>query len=253
MKQTYKNLIKSFSVFAVLLFVWWILARTGVFSAYVFPGPERVWNAFLSMAKTGELLTHLCYSFVRVIVGFLISFLLAFLLAIPAALYPKADAFYRPVFELIRHVPPMSLIPLLILWFGIGETPKIIVIVLTSFFPIFMNTEAGFRNCDPKLLEVGSMLHLSPKDSFLHIRIPAALPDILVGMQIGLGYSWRAIVGAEMIAAARGLGYMILDAQALSRTDKMLVGILLIGVLGLITDKLFSLAVRALNKRIKLS
>ena len=145
------------------------------------------------------------------------------------------------------------LIPLLILWFGIGEVPKIIVIVLTSFFPIFINTEAGLRGCDPKLLEVGETLHMRKKEIFLKIRLPSALPDILVGMQIGLGYSWRAIVGAEMIAASKGLGYMILDAQALSRTDKVLVGILLIGIIGCVTDKLFGLCVKAVGRHMRVS
>ena len=252
MKEKSKKLLISCSITAGILILWEILSLTGIFSAYVFPSPVKVWHAFLVMAKNGEIFIHLFRSIVRVIIGFLISFVLAFLLAIPAALYPKADPFYRHVFEFLRHIPPMSLIPLLILWFGIGEVPKITVIVLTAFFPIFMNTEAGFLGCDPKLLEVGETLHMSAKDIFFHIRIPAALPDILVGMQIGLGYSWRAIVGAEMIAAASGLGYLILDAQALSRTDKMLVGIIMIGIFGLLTDKLFGLAVKTVNDRVKM-
>lgn len=249
MKQKILDPLKTLAVAAVIIGIWAGLSAAGVFSSFVFPGPAKVWQAALAMAKSGELFTNLFHSLLRVLTGFCISFALAFGAGLAAALCPKADPFYKPILEFMRNVPPMSLIPLLILWFGIGEVPKIIVIVLTSFFPIFMNTEAGLRNCDRDLLEVGQMLRMSRRDVFLKIRIPDALPDILVGMQIGLGYSWRAIVGAEMIAAASGVGYMILDAQALSRTDKVLVGIILIGVLGLVTDKLFGLAVKQVNRR----
>lgn len=246
-------MVKPLITVAVLLLLWQGVSAAGIFSAYVFPSPMRVFSAFISMVKTGEIFKNLFTSILRVICGFLISFVLAFILGIPAALTKKESGFFRPVSEFLRHVPPMSLIPLLILWFGIGEAPKITVIVLTAFFPIFMNIEAGLRGCDQKLIEVGQTLHMSSRDILFKIRIPAALPDILVGMQIGLGYSWRAIVGAEMIAAASGLGYMILDAQAMSRTDKVLVGIVMIGVFGLITDKLFDLAVSTAKKKIKLS
>ena len=140
----------------------------------------------------------------------------------------------------------MSLIPLLILWFGIGEAVKTIIIVLTAFFPIFMNTEAGLKSCDRKLLEVGEMIHMSSVQRFFKIRLPAALPEILTGMQIGLGYSWRAIVSAEMIAAISGLGYMILDAQAMSRSDKVVVGIIVIGLLGLLMDGCFNVIIKKL-------
>lgn len=244
MAQKSKDLIKSTIVIFGILVIWYILAACGVFSSYVFPGPGRVWEAFVSMLKSGELTRHMLSSLGRVFLGFAISFVLAFVLGVLACMFPKADPYYKPILSFIRHVPPMSLIPLLILWFGIGETSKTIIIVLTAFFPIFMNTESGLKGCDVKLLEVGQMLQMSPAQKFLQIILPAAFPNILVGMQIGLGYSWRAIVGAEMIAAASGLGYMILDAQALSRSDKVLVGIILIGLLGLLMDILFQIVIR---------
>lgn len=238
--EYFKALVIPFA----LLLIWFVLSKLNIFSSYVFPSPMRVWNAFYIMLKSGELFKHLGISFLRVIIGFVISFVLGFLLAVIASVFPKADPYYRPILEFLRNIPPMSLIPLLILWFGIGETSKIIVIVLTSFFPIFMNSLSGLQECDKKLLEVGQMLHMSKGQIFTKINIPAALPSILVGMRIGLGYSWRAIVGAEMIAAVKGLGYMILDAQAMSRTDKVLVGIILIGLTGLVTDKIFGLLIK---------
>ena len=242
-----KDLYKSTIVLVVLILIWAGLSMAGVFSSFVFPGPARVWKAFVGMLVSGELLQNMIASLGRVLIGFMISFVLAFILGILACLRPKSDPYYRPILEFLRHVPPMSLIPLLILWCGIGEASKIIIIVLTAFFPIFMNTESGLKECDKKLLEVGETLHMSVREQFLKIRLPAAFPSILVGMQIGLGYSWRAIVGAEMIAASSGLGYMILDAQALSRSDKVLVGIIMIGILGLLMDAGFNALIKKMT------
>ena len=140
-------------------------------------------------------------------------------------LFPRIRDCYAGLLEVFRHVPPLSLIPLLILWFGIGELPKTIIIVLASFFPMYLNMDDGFRRCDRKLLEVGRMLGFSPWQSLWKIRLPSALPGILTGLRVGMGYSLRAIIGAEMIAADSGLGYLILDAQAMSRSDKVFIGI----------------------------
>ena len=248
MKSPWKDSLKSLAVVAVIFVLWSVVCRMGVFSAYVLPSPGKVWMAFLSMLRSGELGKSLLVSFSRVLIGFFLSSALAFLLGVLTSLAPSANPYYHPILEFLRHIPPMSLIPLLILWCGIGEASKIIIIVLTTFFPVFLNTNAGLEQCDPKLLEVGRMLEMSRTQQFFQIRLPSALPNILVGMRIGLGYSWRAIIGAEMIAAASGIGYLILDAQAMSRIDKVIVGILLIGLVGWMTDLLFGLIIRRVTR-----
>jgi sulfonate transport system permease protein len=118
---------------------------------------------------------------------------------------------------------------------------------------MFMNMESGIAECDIRLIEVGQVLKMSNREIFFKIKLPSAIPQILTGMQIGLGYSWRAIVGAEMIAASRGLGYMILDAQTMSRTDKVIVGIILIGLMGLIMDLFFTFLINKVNWQRKLT
>lgn len=128
------------------------------------------------------------------------------------------------------------MVPLLILWFGIGEGSKLALIVLACFFPIFLNTLNGLQQVDHRLLEMGETLELSRKEQTLHILFPEALPSMLTGLRLGFGYSWRALIGAEMIAASSGLGYLILDAELLARTDKVFIGILSIGSLGLLMD-----------------
>lgn len=243
-----KNIYKTLLVVLIILVAWYVIAQIGIFSSFVFPSPVKVFKTFISMLSSGELVKNILVSSYRVILGFIISFVLAFVLGIVACLFPSAEPYYDPILEFIRHVPPMSLIPLLILWSGIGETSKIIVIVLTAFFPIFLNTKSGLKNVDNKLIEVGKTLHMSDTKIFFSIRLPYALPNILVGARIGLGYSLRAIIGAEMIAAASGLGYMILDAQSLSRIDKVMVGIICLGLLGLLIDYLFNLLIKKLVK-----
>ncbi|MBQ7896345.1 MAG: ABC transporter permease [Oscillospiraceae bacterium] len=247
MNKKDKGIYKSILVVSVIIFLWWLISYLGIFSSYVFPSPQKVLKSFFRMLQSGELIKGMAVSTSRVLAGFGISFVLAFALGILTSLVPSADPWYRHILEFIRYIPPMALIPLLILWFGIGEASKIIIIVLTSFFPIFLNTNSGLAQCDEKLIELGEALDMSKRDIFFKIRLPSALPNILVGMRIGLGYSWRAIIGAEMIAAASGIGYLILDAQALSRTDKVLVGIIVIGLIGYLTDVIFGLVLKRLH------
>ena len=237
---------KSF-LLIVLLIAWQLAVASGNWSVYVLPAPAKVVSSFWTMLLNGQLLTGMAVSLRRVLIGYGIAFLLAFFLGIFASARPRWDVYYMPYLEFMRNVPPISLIALLILWFGIGETSKIIIIVLASFFPMFLNIRKGFLSCDHKLLEVGQTLGFSYREKFLRIILPSAVPDILVGMRIGLGYSWRAIIGAEMIAAASGLGYLILDAQQMSRSDKVIVGIFAIGLIGIVSDKAFSALTRKIT------
>ena len=171
--------------------------------------------------------------------GFTFAFIFAFPLGIILGMNGGLIAYFNPILEFLRHVPPLATIPMLILWFGIGETSKIVIIILASFFPIFLNTLNGVLNCDDKLLEVGESFDFTRREKFYKIILPAILPYVFVGMRLGLGYSWRALIGAELVAASSGIGYMILDAQQLSRPDLIIVGILTIGIMGSIIDYIF--------------
>lgn len=228
----------------LLLAAWQLAAMSGIWSAYVLPPPGKVARALVSMIQSGVLAKHILASLKRVLAGFGIAFVLAMAGGIVAYEAGKAEEYYGGFLEFMRNVPPISLIALLILWFGIGETSKIIIIVLASFFPMYLNIRKGFVSSSRKLLEVGTVFGLNRRQKFFRIVLPSAVPDILVGMRVGLGYSWRAIIGAEMIAAANGLGYLILDAQQMSRSDKVIAGILTIGTVGILCDKLFSLLIR---------
>lgn len=248
MKNRWKNTVPSLIGIGILILIWYMVSRSGIFSAYVLPPPSKVLSSFWKMLLTGDLWKDIGISFMRVMRGFSIAFVLAFVLGMVRVLLPASGKYYEYVVRFFRNIPPLSMIPLLILWCGIGETTKTVIIVLASFFPMYLNIVKGFTGCDRKLLEVGDVFGYSSVRKFLRIVLPHALADILVGMRIGLGYSWRAIIGAEMVAASTGLGHMILFAQQMSRTDKVIVGILVIGMVGYMTDRIFALAISRLLK-----
>ncbi|MDD3223264.1 MAG: ABC transporter permease [Clostridium sp.] len=222
----------------VIILIWFIASKANIVNSYILPSPLVILNTAYEMLKTGELLRNLSVSIFRVISGFLITFIFAFPLAVFLGTRPNMMAYINPFLEFMRHIPPIAAIPILILWFGIGETSKFVVIFLATFFPIFSNTLNGIMNYDKKLLEVGEVFHLSKKEKFFRIILPQAVPSIITGVQLGLGYSWRALMGAELIAASSGIGYMIIDAEQLSRPDIVIVGILSIGIVGYFIDSI---------------
>lgn len=238
------NILKPYYIFLILLFLWYVVSKLQIWNTYLLPPPWKVADAFVSMLQRGEITASILVSLRRVLIGMLISFTLAFGAGVLAAYRPSQSEYLRHITNFMRNVPPLALISLLILWFGIGETPKIIVIVLASFFPMYLNISKGFIECDRKLIEVGRSMGFSEKKIFWKICLPYAREDILVGLRTGMGYSWRALIGAEMIAASSGLGHMIVYAQQMSRSDKVLIGIFLIGLIGCISDMLFSLLIR---------
>lgn len=228
----------------VFLGAWFFISELGMFSAYVLPSPQKVFDSFMKMLQSGEILADVIISFSRVLKGFSIALILAFFMGMFRVFIPGAAKYYEYVLQFFRNVPPLSMIPLLILWCGIGETTKTVIIVLAAFFPMYLSIVKGFTGCDKSLIEVGDVFGYKPLEKFTHIVIPYAMADILVGMRIGMGYSWRAIIGAEMVAASTGLGHMILFSQQMSRTDKVIVGIFVIGIVGFLCDKMFGLVIK---------
>ena len=228
----------------LLLLAWQLVSAKGVFSSYLLPSPLQVWEALGELWWSGLLMRHLAVSLKRVFLGFSLSCCLAVPLGILCGQSKRFDAYCWLLLEFLRHVPPLAAVPLIILWAGIGEASKLTIIVLASFFPLFLNTYSGIHNCDRRLLEVGRTLGFSLREQILHIRIPAALTAIVVGMQLALGYSWRALIGAELIAASAGIGYLILDAEEMSRPDVVIVGMLAIGIIGTVIDYVFLVLLR---------
>jgi ABC-type nitrate/sulfonate/bicarbonate transport system permease component len=208
------------------------------------PPPTAVVSAAVDLFQRGVLFTHIFDSLYRV----LLAVGAATLLGVPLGLAMGWSARFRgavdPLLEFIRPIPPLAWIPLSILWFGIGDMQIVYIIFLAAFFPVVLNSMAGARDVDTYLVRAGLSLGASRSELFRTVVLPAALPQIFTGMRIALGIGWMALVAGELVAAPSGLGYLINNARTLFRSDYILLGMVLIGVLGLLLDYLMRQAAR---------
>lgn len=223
---------------AALLSVWQLISYLGWLPSLVLPSPLSVGQAGWRLTLTGELPTHLLESFRRALTGFAIGAGLDFLLGLVNGLWRLSHRVLDSSLQMIRNVPHLALIPLVILWFGIGESAKLFLIVLGVFFPIYLNTTHGVRSVEPRLVEMGRSYGLSRFDLVLKVILPGALPSILIGVRYALGITWLTLIVAETIASDNGIGYMTMNARDFLQTDVMLVGILLYALLGKLADVL---------------
>ena len=237
------RMIKSIFVPAVVLIVWQIVS--GAVSPYLLPGPGRVLETGLAMAKSGVLTEHVLSSFYRIAAGFCLSVVLAFGTAALLYRWRLLDELFLGLFFFLCLLFLFVFLFLLILWLA----TQIAVFVLASFFPIYLNTRDGLSRLDASFRELAASLHLSRTRTVLFFLLPAATPSIITGLRLSCGYSWRALIAAELIAASSGLGYMIMDAEQMQRADEVIVGILIIGFLGWALDAAFSSLSSALLKR----
>lgn len=208
------------------------------------PPPTAVISAAADLMRRGELLTHIFDSLRRVLMAVGTATLLGVPLGLAMGWSPRFRNVVDPLLEFIRPIPPLAWIPLSILWFGIGDMQIVYIIFLAAFFPVVLNSLAGARDVDPYLLRAGLSLGARRWTLFSTVVLPAALPQIFTGMRIGLGIGWMALVAGELVAAPSGLGYMINNARTLFRSDYILLGMVLIGVLGLVLDYLMRQAAR---------
>ena len=231
-----------------ILFVWALCARYSDISPILLPAPESVVSTFTELLASGDLTEHIVSSAKRTLSGFALSSFIGISLALLFSQRPLAKNLGYFVVEAARVTPPLALIPLLILWLGIEEAPKVAIVFLSSFFPIYLNALTAIESVEQKLKEVAKTLHFSAWETFRLLTLPAALPGILTGLRVGFGYSWRALVGAELIAASSGLGFMISEASEFSKTSVVFVGIFSIIVIGVFMDWLLSWLIKRYAK-----
>lgn len=221
-----------------LLALWHWVTISGMVKPILLPAPAKVVEALAVMAASGELAAHLGTSMVRVLEGFVLAALLGMSLGMGLGIFPLVFELMDGMIQLIRPIPPIAWLPLAILWFGIEEGSKIFIITLGSFFPIFITVLNGIRQTDHKFVELAKVLEV-PRGKFIaKVVIPGALPFIMAGLRVGLGYAWMCVVAAELSAGMKGIGYMLTDARALAQTDRVLVGMLAIGVVGKVMDSM---------------
>ena len=223
-----------------LLGFWALLSHFELVNAYLIPSPGAVAEDAVLLLRSGELVRHLWVSIRRVFLGYAVTVCTALPLALLLHERPRwAERLALPL-SFLRVTPPLALIPILILWLGLGEPSKIAVIVLASFFPVFVNAFDGLERVEGRWRELSRSLELYFSEHLRFVLLPGALPHIVSGLRIGFGYAWRALIGAELFAAASGLGYLIIDSQEMARTDRVVVGILAIGITGMLFDVLFN-------------
>ncbi|WP_127492729.1 ABC transporter permease [Paenibacillus glycanilyticus] len=245
-----KDIAIGAAIPAALLALWQIAASAGYISPMFMPSPASILQAFGTLATSENLLHHLLVSMGRAGLGFLIGGAAGLLFGLLTGLFRKAQYLLDPSIQVLRLVPHLAIAPLIILWFGFGETSKIAIIVSGSFFPLYINTFLGIRNVDNKLFEVSRILGFSPLKRLTRLILPAALPDILIGVRISLAVSWIGLVVAELIGSRSGIGFLINEAKQNSETSVIFVGIIIFAVIGKLIDSVMkSVEIRWLNWR----
>lgn len=226
-------------IIPIIIVIAWYLATTyNDIPVGILPTIPMVGDAFAEMVQSGELLTDLLISLGRVLKGFLLSAVLGIVLGSLIGMFQRIRELFVPMITVIRQIPIIAWIPLIIMWAGIEENSKVIIIVLAAFFPIMVNTESGIEQTPGGLIEVAKLYKLSPWETFAKVYLPHALPHILVGLKLGLGVSWMAVVAAELIASTTGIGYKLNYARSMMQANKVLVCMIVIGLVGVIMDKL---------------
>ena len=215
--------------------------------ASVLASPATIFGTAWTMTISGQLPHHLLVSLARVAVGLGIGVALGTGLALFAGISRWGEAIVDPPMQMLRALPFVGLVPLFILWFGIGETPKVALVVMGSVFPIYLNGFAGIRGADRKLVEAGRVFGLGRRALIREIVLPAALPQFLVGLRIASALGWLSLVVGEQVNATAGIGFLIADARDFLRTDVIVVGLLVYALLGLGTDALIRVAERRIN------
>lgn len=212
-----------------------VLVRASVLPAHLVPAPSSIFETLWQLG--GERLgRHLGASTVRVLAGFAIGASLALLFGAAMGLSRRLDALLDPAFQALRAIPSLAWVPILLLWMGIDEAPKIALVAIGAFFPVQLSVVAGIRGVDRKLIELGEVNRLSERALFTRILLPASLPHIFTGLRTGLSLAWMFMVAAELIAATRGLGYLLSDGRETGRPDLVFGAILLLALLGKLSD-----------------
>ena len=247
------RLARSLLVPVALLAAWEAVSRAGLISPLFLPAPSQVlvrWLAYasplqgydpsqgsrLSWALSGELPRDALASLTRIAVGFGIGAGLALPLGLLMGARPRVYELLNPVLQILRPIPPIAFIPLSILWFGLGNPPALFLIALGAFFPVLVNTIAGVRHVDALYIRAAKNLGASEATLFRRVMLPSAMPYILAGMRIGMGVAFIVVIVAEMTAVNRGLGYRILEAREFMWSDKIIAGMITIGLCGLGID-----------------
>lgn len=233
----------------LLLAAWQLVTSTGLVAPYQLPSPASVWTAAVDLAERGLLGQYVAISTQRVVLGFLTGAALGLALGSVVGLSRLAGAVLEPTLGAVRAVPSLAWVPLLILWMGIGEDSKLTLIAIGAFFPVYTTVVAALRHVDAHLVEAGRAYGLRGPRLLAAVQLPAAVPSVVAGLRLALAQSWLFLVAAELIASSMGLGFLLMDSGNNGRADRMILAIVLLALLGKLTDALIGLAEKSLLRR----
>lgn len=239
MKKT-KQLVLSSIIPILVLIGWYYVTNFKDTPAAILPKISSVGKAFVKLVNNGQLVGDLSISVIRVVKGYFFAALLGITLGTLMGMSRTIRHLFSFTLNAIRQIPMLAWIPMIILWCGIGEASKVVIIVMGAFFPIMVNTVSGISTTSEGYIEVARLYKLSKWKTFTKVYLPSALPQIFVGLKVGLGISWMAVVASELIASSSGIGYRISDARSLMRPDVMIVGMIWIGIIGITMDRILS-------------
>lgn len=247
LKRRERYLLAAVSLVAIIA-VWQLATGLGWINPVLLPSPLEILKALIASVQDGSLLTNIVASLLRVLEGFLLAFVVAVPLGVAMGLSRMTEGLLDPVLELLRPIPPIAVIPLAILWFGIGELSKVWIIAYGAFFPILVNTMAGFREVERVHVRAAQALGANRFQIFRDVVLRSALPFVIVGARLGMSMAFIVLVAAELIASSSGLGFMISDARYKFRTDQIFLGMACIGVLGFALNMILVATERRLLK-----
>jgi ABC-type nitrate/sulfonate/bicarbonate transport system permease component len=236
--RTWRNALPALTAALAIVVVWALLARA-MQNATLLPSPLTVVDTLFRLVASGAIFQHTGTSLGRIFLSWALAAAVAIPLGIIMGRSERMERFVRPFVELFRPISPIAWIPLAILWFGIGLSGKVFIIFIGSFFPVLLNTIAGVKGVPPILITAAKTFGCSPLQLTTRVCVPAALPTIATGLRISFGTAWMTIIAAEMVAAKSGLGYMIIDGMEILRSDIVIVGMAVIGLLGFFWDAIF--------------
>ena len=226
----------------VLLLLWTVATNTGWIKPLFLPTPQAVFQQFYEyltgQANDKPLWQHFLASMFRVFSAFILACVTAIPIGIAMGMSRVVRGIFDPPLEFYRPLPPLAYLPLIIIWFGIDETPKILLIFLSCFAPLALAARSGMRSASQEQINAAYSMGASYMQVIRHVILPSAMPDILIGMRIAIGFGWTTLVAAEMVAANMGLGQMVLNASNFLRTDIVIMGIIVIGVVAYLFDLL---------------
>ena len=238
MGKTWRGALPAALAGLVILVAWGVLADL-MRNTTLLPSPLAVVETLIRLVGSGAIFQHTGTSLGRIFLSWSLAAAIAVPLGIAMGRSERMDHFVRPFIELFRSISPIAWIPLAILWFGIGLAGKVFIIFIGSFFPVLLNTIAGVKGVPPILITAAKTFGCSPVQLTTRVCVPAALPTIATGLRISFGTAWMTIIAAEMVAAKSGLGYMIIDGMEILRSDIVIVGMAVIGLLGFFFDTIF--------------